>query len=442
MSLRDETTPVNPSRVDRRSCHRTDFRDRIIRACRRASTGTHVMELDTMPAQLAGAPHLSVLIALSALAVLPINMFVPSLPGIAQAFDADFALVNVAVAGYAVATAVSHLISGALSDRFGRRPVALGALVIFTIASVGCSAAGSIHAFLVWRLLQSAVIAGYSVALAAIRDTASSEGATASRIGYATSAWAVAPMIGPVVGGILDVHFGWRASFIAFALLGAGGLAMVALGLPETNPRRSASIAVPFKGYGDLIRSARFCAYALCMALSVGTLYVFIGGAPLVAARLGETSSIVLGAYMGMVPAGFMVGSYVVGRAGARRSATWFILAGRLLTCAGLLVGFVSTAAGAAHPLAFFGPCIAVGLGNGLTMPAANARVLSVFPGLAGTASGLAAALTVAGAGFIAFVSGFVVDASNANIAVPATMLVAALLSLGAAVFIARVEGD
>lgn len=395
-----------------------------------------------MHAQAAGTPHLLILIALSALAILPINMFVPSLPSIAQEFDADFALVNVAVAGYAVATAVSHLFAGALSDRFGRRPVALGALAIFMIASIGCSVAGTIHAFLVCRMLQSAVIAGYSAALAAIRDTASSDRGTASRIGYVTSAWAVAPMIGPVFGGVLDAHFGWRASFIAFALLGAAGVAMVALGLPETNHRRSDSLAVQFRGYGDLIASARFRAYALCMALCVGTLYVFIGGAPMVAARLGETSSIVLGVYLGIVPAGFMIGSYLVGHAGSRRSATQFILAGRVLTCAGLFVGLALAVSGAAHPLAFFGPCVALGLGNGLTMPAANARVLSIFPGLAGTASGLAAALTVAGAGLIAFVSGLLVDASNASVAVPATMLTAALLSLGAAIFIARAEGD
>jgi MFS transporter, DHA1 family, multidrug resistance protein len=400
------------------------------------------MEFDTMHSQLAGAPHLLILIALSALAVLPINMFVPSLPNIAKEFNADFALVNVAVAGYAVATAVSHLIAGALSDRFGRRPVALGALVIFTVASVGCSVAGNIHALLVCRMFQSAVIAGYSVALAAIRDTSSSDRAAASRIGYVSSAFAVAPMIGPVFGGALDAHFGWRASFMTFALLGACGIAVVALCLPETNHRRSDSIAVQFKGYGDLIGSARFCAYALCMALSIGTLYVFIGGAPMVAARLGETSTIVLGVYMGMVPAGFMIGSCVVGHAGSRRSATQFILAGRILTCGGLLVALALAAVGGAHPLVFFGPCVAVGLGNGLTMPAANARVLSVFPGLAGTASGLAAALTVAGAGLIAFSSGLVVDASNAGVAVPATMLAAAVLSLGAAIFIARVEGE
>jgi hypothetical protein len=83
---------------------------------------------------------------------------------------------------------------------------------------------------------------------------------------------------------------------------------------------------------------------------------------------------------------------------------------------------------------------VSIGLGNGLTMPAANARVLSLHPDLAGTASGLAAALTVIGAGIIAFSSGLVIDASNARVAVLGAMLTTSLLSLAVAAFIAHAD--
>jgi DHA1 family bicyclomycin/chloramphenicol resistance-like MFS transporter len=204
-----------------------------------------------MHSQAQEAPPLSVLIALSALAVLPVNMFVPSLPSIARDLDVEFVVVNAAIAGYAVATALTHLIAGALSDRFGRKPIALVALAVFTVASIGCSLAADIRTFLLCRLLQGAVIAGYAVSLAAIRDT-SGERAAASRIGYVSSAWAVAPMIGPVFGGMLDSHFGWRANFIAFALLGIVGLYLVAFHLRETNHHPSKSFVLQFKGYGEL----------------------------------------------------------------------------------------------------------------------------------------------------------------------------------------------
>lgn len=389
------------------------------------------------PAQ--AAVPLALLIALSALAILPLNMFVPSLPNIARDLGAEFSVVNLAVAGYAVATALAHLVAGALSDRFGRKPVALVALGIFTLASLGCSLASDVRFFLVCRLFQAAVIACYAVSLAAIRDT-SGDRAAAGRIGYVSSAWAVAPMLGPTLGGVLDAAFGWRANFVAFALFGLAGLYLVAFHLRETNQHRSAGIALQLKGYGELIGSARFRAYALCMAFSIGALYVFLGGAPLVAAALGETSPVVLGIYMGMVPAGFMLGSYTVGHTSTRFSPHAFMLAGRILTCAGLLIGGALAAFGAAHPLAFFAPCVAVGLGNGLSMPTANAQVLSIRPGLAGTASGLASAFTVMGAGLVAFCAGWVVNAANARLAVPGAMLASSLLSLGAAVWIARAE--
>ncbi|WP_382159128.1 multidrug effflux MFS transporter [Hydrogenophaga sp. ANAO-22] len=389
--------------------------------------------------QTTASPRLSVLIALSALAILPLNMFVPSLPNIARDLGADFALVNLAVAGYAIATAVAHLIAGAMSDRLGRKPVALAALAIYTLASIGCSLATDITTFLVCRMFQATVIAGYAVSLAAIRDT-SDEGGAASRIGYVSSAWAVAPMIGPTVGGLLDSAFGWRANFVAFAVLGLAGLWLVAFHLKETNHHRTASFALQLKGYGELGRSPPFWAYALCMAFGIGTLYAFLGGAPLVAAQLGGLSSTALGAYMGLVPAGFMLGSYIVGHTSSRHAPTRLILVGRLLTAVGLLVGLVLLASGLTHPLAFFGPCVFVGLGNGLTMPAANARILSLRPHLAGTASGLAAAVTVIGAGIVAFLAGLVVNASNAHLAVLGVMWASSLLSLLVALFIVHTE--
>jgi MFS transporter, DHA1 family, multidrug resistance protein len=387
------------------------------------------------------AVSLPVLIALSALAILPLNMFVPSLPNIARDLGAEFSVVNLAVAGYAVASAISHLVAGALSDRFGRKPVALAALVIFTLASLGCSLAHDVRFFLVCRLFQAAVIACYAVSLAAIRDTAGA-GAAAGRIGYVSSAWAVAPMVGPTLGGVLDAAFGWRANFVAFALFGLGGLYLVAFHLRETNQHRSASIVLQLKGYGDLLGSAAFRGYALCMAFSIGALYVFLGGAPLVAAALGETSPIVLGLYMGLVPTGFMIGSYVVGHAGTRFAPNNFILAGRILTCTGLLIGCVLAAFQVPHPVAFFLPCIAVGLGNGLSMPACNAQVLSIRPGLAGTASGLASAFTVMGAGLFAYGAGLLINAENARLAVPGAMLASSMLSLAAAAFIVRKQTD
>lgn len=383
-------------------------------------------------------PRLTVLIFLSALAVLPINMFVPSLPRIAEELDADYALVNLAIAGYALMSAVTHIVAGVLSDRFGRRPVALAALCVFCIASVGCIFAQNIGTFLVFRMIQGVVIACYAVSLASIRDT-SDERESASRIAHVSSAWALAPMVGPTIGGALDVFFGWRASFIAFAALGVGGILLVMRFFEETNQRRS-NVAFPVKAYLALVYSRRFWGYAICMVFSIGALYSFLGGAPLVAKSFGVGSAITVGILMGLVPAAFILGSTLAGRFGKNYSNHTLIVGGRVVTLLGLSTGLLLFFCGVSHIMAFFLPCAFVGLGNGLTMPAANAGVLSLRSGLSGTALGLANAITVAGAAAVTSISGVFITATNAQWTTLAAMIGLTLVALLAALAVAFSE--
>ncbi len=190
--------------------------------------------------------------------------------------------------------------------------------------------------------------------------------------------------------------------------------------------------------YRLLLGSALFWAYTICMACSMGVLYVFLGGAPLVVGSMLDGSSAVLGLYMGFVPAGFILGSYLAGRHTFRRSLGFMLIVARLLTCGGLLVGLMLSIFGAASVPAFFGPCVFIGIGNGLTMPVANSGAMSVRPDLVGTSAGLAAAIRIAGGATIASVAGLFLTAS-----IPALfilMLVAAVFALLAAIYAACLD--
>ncbi|SEC73860.1 Predicted arabinose efflux permease, MFS family [Rhizobiales bacterium GAS188] len=274
-------------------------------------------------------PRLTTLILLSALAVLPVNMILPSLPNIAATFQADFALVNLSVAGYAIVTALTQIIAGAMSDRYGRRPVVLMAVSIFIVASVGSALATNIGVFLLFRAMQASIAACFSVALVIIKET-SGERKAASKIGYLAMGWAIAPMLGPMFGGVLDGLFGWRANFVVLAILGAAVLALSMRELSETAARSSRSNGNYLASYGQLLSSARFWGYTLCMACSMGTLYVFLGGAPLAVGKSLGGSSAKLGFYMGMVPAGFILGSYLAGRYASQSSLNTMLILGRL----------------------------------------------------------------------------------------------------------------
>ncbi len=385
----------------------------------------------------ASPPRMVTLVLLTALSVLSLNMFLPSLSNIAEAFRADYALVNLSIAGYAGMTAVLQLVMGPLSDRFGRRPVLLAGLAIFILASLGCALATNIWVFLLFRMLQGAIICGWVLSNAVIRDMVPAREA-ASLMGYLAMAWAVAPMLGPMLGGVLDELFGWRASFLAFVGFGVAILGLCWVDLGETNRTPSDTFMKQFQAYPELFRSRRFWGYALCMAFSTGAFYAFLSGVPLVAATVLALSPATLGFYMGTITAGFALGSFLSGRYAKRYPLTTMMISGRIVACAGLMVGLVLVLAGIVNVISLFGATVFVGLGNGLTMPSCNAGALSVRPKLAGSASGLSGALTVGGGAVLSSITGAILTEENGAYALLGMMLFSSLMALVAALYVLR----
>lgn len=369
-------------------------------------------------------PHLTTLVLLTAFSTLSLNMFLPSLAGIAEDLEADYGTVSLAVAGYLAVTAVIQLIVGPLSDRIGRRPVLLGALALFTCASVVCALAQDIWIFLTFRMLQGGVISGYALSLAIVRDT-TSERKSAGLIGYISMAMAIAPMVGPMIGGVLDTAFGWRANFYFYALSGAFLFVLCWFDLGETKPDRTSQTTGRSDTAVALLQEPLFWAYSLCSAFSTGAFYIFLTGAPLVARTEFGVSTAQLGFFIGTITAGFMIGSFIAGRFAPRFAPTTMMLAGRLVACLGLLIGFAFLLAGWLSPLLFFGSTVFVGLGNGITMPSSNASAMSVRPNLAGTAAGLNGALIVATGAVLTIATGFMLPHDGAGVVLVGLMLCA-----------------
>ncbi len=387
----------------------------------------------------ASPPRLFTLVLLTALSTLSLNMFLPSLSNIAQELQADYSMVSLSVAGYLGITAVLQLIMGPLSDRIGRRPVILAGLLIFIMASMGCMLATNIWSFLLFRMLQGVIISGWVLSLAVIRDTAP-EHEAASRIGYVTMAMAVAPMLGPMLGGVLDELFGWRASFLAFVGFGVVLLGLCWFDLGETNKTPSGLFITHSQTYLELFRSRRFWGYALCIVFSTGAFYTFLAGAPLVAQTALALSPVTLGFYMGTITAGFMLGSFLSGRYANRYPLTTMMMCGRVVACAGLTLGLVLFVTGFVHVLSLFGATVFVGLGNGLTMPSSYAGALSVRPKLAGSASGLAGALTVGGGAVLTSITGVILNEENGAYQLLGMMLLCSLIALLAVLYVHRID--
>ncbi len=384
-------------------------------------------------------PATATLILVTGLSTLSLNMFIPSLAKIAGSFGADYSLTAVSISGYLGMTAVLQIIIGPLSDRFGRRPVMLAGLMIFILASAGCLLATDIWAFLAFRMVQASVICGAALSPAIVRDMLPTRQA-ASLLGYISMAMAVAPMLGPMFGGLLDELFGWRASFVAFVVVGMLVFGLCWIDLGETNQHRSDTFADQFASYPELLSSRRFWGYSLCMAFSTGAFYAFLAGVPLVAKTLFAMSTGTLGVYIGSITGGYFVGSFLSGRYAKRYHLTSLLIAGRIIACAGLTAGLMTFLAGHVHELYLFGATIFVGLGNGLTMPSSSVGAMSVRPRLAGSAAGLSGALTVAGGAIITFLTGAMLSEQNGVYVLFGMMLLCSALGLMAALAVRRLD--
>lgn len=374
-------------------------------------------------------PSIATLILLTGATTLSLNMFLPSLANIAEDFEADYALVSVSIAGYLIATAVLQVVIGPLSDRYGRRPVMLWAVAIFAIASFGCLLAQDIWTFLAFRMAQGAIITGGALARVIVRDTRDPSEAV-GLIGYISMAMAIAPMLGPMIGGALDEAFGWRASFAVYTAVGFALILVTWIDLGETNAAPSATFAKQIAAWPALFRSGAFWAYAGCVTFSTGAFYAFIAGVPLVGVAVFGISAGMIGVYMGSITAGFFCGSFVAARLATRVAPSAMMIAGRVVACAGLGAGLILFSMGVTHEFALFGATIFVGIGNGLTMPAANVGVMNVRTDLAGTASGLSGALTVAGGAVLTWMAGAMVTAETGAITLLSLMFGASFLGL------------
>ncbi len=384
-------------------------------------------------------PTLITLIFATALSVLSLNMFLPSLAHMSEDFAVDYGLVNLSVAGYLAVSAILQLIMGPLSDRYGRRPVLLICMTIFVCASIGCALAESIWPFLGFRLLQAAVVAGSVLSSASIRDQYPPNEA-ASKLGYVAMAMALAPMLGPMLGGALDMLFGWRAGFVLYSLLGAGLLTLLWFDMGETNTNRSSTFAAQLREYPHLFRARRFWGYALCAAFSIGGFYSFITGAPLVAAAWFDLSPATLGLGIGIITGGFMVGNFITGRIAARTRLTTMILIGRIVASTGPMIGLLLFLGQMGSVWVFFGSAICVGFGNGLTNANASAGVMSVRPKLAGSAAGLSGAMIVALGAVLTSMTGAFVNAENGPYLVLGMMSGSSFIGLLAVLYVRRVD--
>ncbi len=380
-------------------------------------------------------PHIATLILMAGVGALSLNVFLPSLPTMADHFGVEYSLMQLSVSLYLAATAVVQILIGPISDRYGRRPIVIATVSIFVLSCLGALFAPNFTVFLICRLLQAAIATGFAMSRAVVRDMVPQDQA-ASMIGYVTMGMSVVPMLGPAVGGVLDEAFGWQASFWMLTGSGLFLLLLVLLDQGETYVRREGGFAAQVREYPALLTSQRFWGYCLAAAFSSGAFFAYLGGAPFVGSEVFGMAPAELGLYFGAPAIGYLVGNGLSGRYSVAVGVNRMVLSGALLTVAGMSLLLLLDLSGLHHPLVFFGFMIMIGLGNGILLPNANAGMLSVRPALAGSAAGLGGAFMIGGGAALSAVASFILSPGSGALPLIILMLLTTLASAVCALWV------
>ena len=311
-----------------------------------------------------------------------------ALPYMQGSLSASLDQINWVLTSYIVASAVMTAPVGWMSDRYGRKRVLLSGLVLFTCGAASCMAAANLPMLLAGRILQGAG-AGCGVVLArAIARDVYGQDRVAQVIAYLTAAYVLGPMFAPPIGGQLTTLFGWRALFVLASAVGLLVIFAVALAVPETRSPKTSTPHGVFAGYKSLLRRPRFVGFMLQPGMMSAAFYTQATAASFLAAEQLGADAAKIGVWFFAFPAGFMAGSFISGRIGARRSIEFMTILGGVVGVVNgaLLAGWLYF--GGVSMAALYVPGFFVSLAQGLSMPYAQAGAMAVDTELAGSASG------------------------------------------------------
>jgi DHA1 family bicyclomycin/chloramphenicol resistance-like MFS transporter len=358
--------------------------------------------------QLWKAPRWALAVLLALLGMLgpfSIDTYIPAFSGIARSLGATPVEMQQTLSAYLFGFAFMNLFHGALADSFGRRPVVLWGIAVFTVASAGCALSQSIEQLVFFRALQGlSTGAGIVVSRAVIRDMFPP--AQAQKVmSQVTIYFGVAPAIAPIIGGWLFVHLNWHAIF--WFLTGVGVLLWTANYrlLPETlhvTQRQPFNVKHLMRGYWQLGSSPRFLLLALASGIPFNGMFLYVLSAPeFLEMHLGLAPTEFFWFFV-LTIAGIMAGAWVSGRMAGKLAPKQQIRHGFVIMLVVAVLNLLANLLFKAHVSWALFPIAVFAFGWALMVPVVTLLVLDLYPERRGMASSLQAFIGSSANGIVA----------------------------------------
>jgi len=360
--------------------------------------------------------------ALSAFGPLAIDFYLPAFPAMAQAFATDEKHIQTTLAAYFLGLSLGQLAYGPVADRFGRRLPLLFGVALFTLASLACAYAPNLDTLILARFVQAlGGCAGMVLSRAIVSDKCDPV-ASAKVFSQLMLVMGLAPILAPMLGGVLVNVAGWQSIFLTLSLFSAACLVAVGLGLPESlpahMPRQPLSGAL--RQYLRLLADRVFVGHALTGGIAIAGMFAYIAGSPFVFIKLYGVPAEHYGWLFGTNAAGFILVAQINARLLAKRGpafllvrAVWLYLAAGLV-----LLGVAALRPAQLWPLLV--PLFVCIASLGCIIPNASACAMSGQGARAGSASALMGCLQFSVAAGAAALVSLLHDGS----AVPMTLVI------------------
>jgi DHA1 family bicyclomycin/chloramphenicol resistance-like MFS transporter len=375
-------------------------------------------------------PFTVLLGALTAMTAFATDMSLPALPTLAVAFSASPARVQLTLSLFVLGYGAGQLFYGLLSDRFGRRPMLLLGLAIYSLAGFACALAPTIEVLVAARLVQGlGGCVGPILGRAIVRDHWSGVRA-AQTLSYITLVFALAPLVAPLLGGVLLEWLGWPAIFLAFGCFGTVLLLATWLGFAESlaapDPQGLA-VARLMANARSFFTNRRCVGFMLVNSFIFAGLFAFISGSPFVFIEVYGVPPGRFGLYFALGAVGIMAGAVANARLIRRWPPEHVLRRSLVLLAAAGAASLVVGRSGWGGPFLLMLPVMTYVFAQGLSMPNAVAAAMEPLPQMAGMGASFLGAMQMLGASL----SGYAVNALYDKTPVPMTATIA-LMGAGA----------